>query len=78
MYLFLLSDLFFWFGHYLLLFGEDHLNVAGGAHVGVDASMSTVGTSAHLGGLVHLNMLNDQRVHIQTLGEESKKINYSA
>lgn len=70
-YLFLLSDLLFWFGDNLLLLSEDHLNVAGGAHVGVDASVGTVGTPAHLRGLVHLDMLNHQRVHIQTLGKET-------
>lgn len=47
--------------------------MAGGAHVGVDTSVGTVGTSAHFGGLVHLNMLNHQRVHIQTLGEKNQE-----
>lgn len=73
MYLFLLSDLLFWFGDNLLLLSEDHLNVARGAHVGVNAPVGTVGTPAHLRGLVHLNMLNHQRVHIQTLGKESQE-----
>lgn len=41
--------------------------MAGGAHVGVDAAVGTVGASPHLGGLVDLDVLNDQRVHIQTL-----------
>lgn len=66
-YLFLLSNFFLWLGYNLLLFGEDHLNVAGGAHVGVDSPMSSVGAPAHFGSLVHLDVLNHQRIHIETL-----------
>ncbi len=66
-YLFLLGDLLLWFGDDLLLLSQDHLDVAGGAHVGVDAAVSTVRAPPHLGGLVDLDVLDDQRVHIQTL-----------
>lgn len=71
-YLFLLSNLLFWFWNNLLLLSEDHLDVAGGAHVGVDAAMGAVGASPHLGGLVHLDVLDDERVHIQTLFKREK------
>lgn len=67
LYLFLLGDLLLWFRDDLLLLGQDHLDVAGGAHVGVDAAVGTVSAPPHLGGLIHLDVLNDQRVHIQTL-----------
>ncbi len=46
--------------------------MAGGAHVGVDASVRTVSTPAHLWGLVHLDVLNHQRVHIQTLQDQEE------
>lgn len=69
-HLLLLSHLLLWFGDNLLLLGQDHLDVAGGAHVGVDASVGTVRAPPHLGGLVHLDVLNNQRVHIQTLKPE--------
>lgn len=69
-HLLLLSHLLLWFGDDLLLLGQDHLDVAGGAHVGVDASVGTVRAPPHLGGLVHLDVLNNQRVHIQTLKPE--------
>ncbi|MEE6463705.1 hypothetical protein FKM82_006023 [Ascaphus truei] len=65
--LFLLSDFLFWFGDNLLLLSQDHLNLAWGAHVRVDTPMSTVSASAHLGGLVHLDVLNDQGINIQAL-----------
>lgn len=38
--------------------------MTGGTHVGVDAAMGTVGSPAHLGGLVDLDVLDDQGVHI--------------
>lgn len=66
-YLFLLGDLLLWFGDDLLLFGQDHLDVAGRAHVGVDAAVSAIRASPHLGGLVDLDVFDDQRVHIQAL-----------
>jgi len=67
-YLFLLSNFFLWLGNDLLLLGEDHLNVARGAHVGVDPPVSSVGAPAHFGSLVHLDVFNHQRIHIETLG----------
>lgn len=67
LYLFLLSNLLFWFGHNLLLLSEDHLDVAGRAHVGVDATVGAVGASPHLGGLVDLDVLDDKGIHIETL-----------
>lgn len=72
-YLFLLGDLLLWFGDDLLLLGQNHLDVAGGAHVGVDAAVGTVGAPPHFGGLVDLNVLDDQRVHIQTLKPQSTR-----
>lgn len=66
-YLFLLGDLLLWFGDDLLLLRQDHLDVARRAHVGVDAAVSTIRASPHLGGLVDLDVFDDQRVHIQTL-----------
>lgn len=41
--------------------------MAGGAHVGVDTAVSIVGTPAHLGGFVDLDVLDHQRIHIKTL-----------
>lgn len=72
-YLFLLGDLLLWFGDNLLLLGQDHLNVAWGAHVGVDAAVSAVRASPHLGGLVDLDVFDDQRIHVQTLASKSSR-----
>lgn len=72
-YLFLLGDLLLWFGDNLLLLSQDHLNVARRAHVGVDPAVSTIRTPPHLGGLVDLDVFNDQRVHIQTLKSKSSR-----
>lgn len=47
--------------------------MAGRAHVGVDAAVGTVGAPPHFGGLVDLNVLDDQRVHIQTLKAPSRQ-----
>ena len=55
-YLFLLL---FWLWNDLFLLSEDHLTVAGGAHVWVNPAMSSVGSSAHLRCLVHLDVFND-------------------
>lgn len=77
LHLFLLSCFLLWFGNNLLLLSEDHFNVAWGAHVRVDASVGTVSASAHLWGLVHLDVFDHQRVHIQTLqgiNERKKQI----
>mmetsp|Transcript_22790 Transcript_22790/g.49963 ORF Transcript_22790/g.49963 Transcript_22790/m.49963 type:complete len:209 (-) Transcript_22790:26-652(-) len=51
----------------LLLLGEGNLNVAGGRHVRVDATVGTVGAAALLLGLVHLDVGNGQGVDVQTL-----------
>ena len=48
----------------LFFFSKDHLNVAGRAHVGVDPTVSSVSPAPHLGGFVHLDVLNDQRIYI--------------
>lgn len=72
-YLFLLGDLLLWFGDDLLLFGQDHLDVAGRAHVGVDAAVGAIRAPPHLGGLVDLDVFDDQRVHIQALRKEPSK-----
>ena len=58
-YLFLLCSLLFWLWNDLFLLSEDHLSVAGGAHVWVNPAMSSVGSSVHLRGLVHLDVFND-------------------
>lgn len=53
--------------------------MAWGAHVGVDASVSTVCAPTHFWGLVHLDVFNHKRVHIQTLqgvNEREKKQAY--
>lgn len=63
-YLFLLCNFLFWFRHNLLFFSKDHFNVAGRAHIWVDPTMSSVSSAPHLGGFVHLDMLNDQRIYI--------------
>lgn len=67
LYLLLLGHLLLRFGDDLLLLGQDHLDVAGRAHVGVDATVGAVRTPPHLGGLVDLDVLDDQRVHVETL-----------
>ena len=63
-YLFLLCSLLFWFRSNLFFFSKDHLSVAGRAHGGVDPTVSSVSPASHLGGLVHLDVLNDQRIYI--------------
>jgi hypothetical protein len=40
--------------------GQDELDVAGVGHVRVDAAVGTVGAAALLGGLVDLDVLDDQ------------------
>ena len=63
-YLFLLCHLLFWFRNNLFFFSKDHLNVAGRALIRVGATMSSVSPAPHLGGFVHLDVLNDQRIYI--------------
>jgi hypothetical protein len=75
---FLLGDLFlaiiFGLGNCLFALGQDDLNVAGRAHVGVDAAVGAVCPPAHLGSTVHLNVLNDKVVSVQALQGEEKII----
>merc|ERR1712216_398425 len=51
----------------LLLLHQGDLNVARGGHVGVDPSVGPVGPPPHLGGAVHLDVLNDQVVSVRAL-----------
>merc|ERR1712172_192121 len=51
----------------LLLLHQGDLDVARGGHVGVDPSVGPVGPPPHLGGAVHLDVLNDQVVSVQAL-----------
>jgi len=51
----------------LFLLREDHLDVAGGAHVRVNPAVSSVKSSVYLRSLVHLDVFNDQRIYIHTL-----------
>ena len=44
----------------LLTLGQDHLDVARVRHVGVDATVGAVGAAPLLGGLVDLDVLDDQ------------------
>ena len=44
------------FGTNLLLLDENDLDVAGGAHVRVDAAVSTVRATPHVGSAVHLQV----------------------
>ena len=63
-YLFLLGNRLFWFRNNLLFFSKNHLNVAGRAHVWINPAMSPVGSTSHLGDIVYLDVLNDQRIYI--------------
>lgn len=42
------------------------------AHIRIDASMGTVGSSAVFWGLVYLNVLDDKRIGIESLGLRKK------
>lgn len=46
--------------------------MAGGAHVGVDATVRSVGAPTHFGSLVDLDVLDHQRIHVKALGGEGK------
>jgi len=54
-------------GDDLLLLGEDDLDVARRRHVGVDATMGTVRAATQALSAVHLDVVDDQAVGIQTL-----------
>lgn len=47
--------------------------MAGGAHVGVDATVRSVGAPTHFGSLVDLDVLDHQRIHVKALGGEGKE-----
>jgi hypothetical protein len=51
----------------LVLLREDNLNVAGRGHVGVDATVSTVGATALARSLVNLNVLDNKSLLFQAL-----------
>lgn len=51
-----------------LLLAANYFNVAGRAQERVDATMSAVSAAALLRGLVDLDVLDDERVQVQTLG----------
>merc|ERR550525_2060672 len=51
----------------LLLLNQSDLDVAGGGHVGVNPFVGPVGSPPHLGGAVHLDVLNDQVIGVKTL-----------
>ena len=38
--------------------------MAGGAHVGADPTVSSVSPAPRVGGFVHLDVLNDERIYI--------------
>lgn len=52
----------------VLLLGDDQLNVRGRRLVGVDSTVSSVSSSSHLGGLVDLDVGDDQLGGVQALG----------
>jgi len=52
----------------LLGLGEDELDVARVRHVGVDTTVSTVRASALLGGLVDLDVLDNEGTGVEALG----------
>jgi len=51
----------------LLLLDEGELDVAGRGHVGVDPTVGPVSSTSHLGGTVHLDVINDEVVCVQSL-----------
>ena len=55
------------------LLGEDQLNVGGAAEVRVDTTVGTESPAALLGGLVDLDVLDDELVDVQLLGLREKK-----
>lgn len=56
------------FLHDLFTFRQDQLNMARVGHVRIDTTMSTVGTTALLGCLVNLDMLDNQVASVQAFG----------
>lgn len=53
-------------GNNLLLLGEDDLDVAWRRHVRVDATMGTVGAATQALSTVHLNVIDDQTINIES------------
>jgi len=51
----------------LVLLSKDDLDVARGRHVGVDATVSTVGAATLARGLVNLDVLDDKSLLLQAL-----------
>ena len=54
--------------HHLLALGQDQLDVARVAHVGVDAAVGTVCAAALFGSLVDLDVLDDQVAGVEAFG----------
>merc|ERR1711931_102785 len=50
-----------------LALGEDDLDVARRGHVGVDATVGTVSAATLFGGGINLDVINDERINIETL-----------
>ncbi|GMR53624.1 hypothetical protein PMAYCL1PPCAC_23819, partial [Pristionchus mayeri] len=53
--------------NHIFLLGENNLHVARRRHIGVDTSVSTVRASAHLCSTLHLDVVNDQMIDIESL-----------
>merc|ERR1712141_645924 len=64
---FLDLDLFLTTWNDLFLLRQNHLDVARTAHVRIDSSVSSIRSTSHVGGTVHLDMINYKGVHVQTL-----------
>lgn len=58
-YLFLLCNILFWLRDSLLFFSKDDLSMARRAHIWVNLPMNPVNSTPHVGGFVHLDVLND-------------------
>ena len=57
-----------------LRLSEDHLHVTGTAHERVDSAVGTVRSAAHLGSPVHLDVVDHQTVHLQSLKGEGRGV----
>ena len=66
----LLGGIFLLLGYNALCLGEDHLDVTGAAHEGVNSTVSPVCSSSHLGSSVHLDMIDHQTVYLESLGRD--------
>lgn len=63
----LLCNLLCWLRNPLLLFSKAHLTVAGKTHIRVALTTRSVSPALHLGGFIHLDVLNYQRICIEAL-----------